>query len=389
GLCWVQIVSEETGKCAVAPVLDRGPLFVRDDWWNLQRHRVYPLKRGLPAAEVAAAGRNLGFGRGISDSGHDVAGVFTYAAAIDLGAGTFVDLGLDPGQGIGEVRVKLLWQAGALHLDACGADYGNGQTSDDVNLRDGPSTNDDVITVLPPNRRLSITGATQNGFYLVDADGMRGWVHSAYLRPDGGSVGDPVGFITDAVNFRTGPSTADDIHQVVPTGSVVVVTGRARNNFVPVRFDGKSGWISKAYVDLGDASPGGGSNDGNRGTAETTDYVNFRTGPGLDRSVIRVLPPGTAVQLNGAEEHGFYSVTHHGRKGWIHRDYLSTDGGSENDTMLVLDDLNLRDGPSTADGVILVMPPGAVVTVIGSIDNGFYPVRYREDEGWAHYKYLK
>src|SRR4051812_23657639 len=44
GLCWVQITSDETGQCAVAPVVDRGPLFVRDDWWNLQRNRVYPLK---------------------------------------------------------------------------------------------------------------------------------------------------------------------------------------------------------------------------------------------------------------------------------------------------------------------------------------------------------
>jgi zinc D-Ala-D-Ala carboxypeptidase len=174
----------------------------------------------------------------------------------------------------------------------------------------------------------------------------------------------------------------------VPTGSVVVITGKARNNFLPVKFDGDRGWISKAYVDLGDASPGG-TSGGNGGTVETTDYVNFRSGPGLDRSVIRVLPPGTEVRLNSEEEHGFLFVTHNGQNGWIFRDYLTAAGDNENDTMVVLDDLNLRDGPSTADGVILVMPAGAVVIVTGSIDNGFYPVRYRGEEGWAHYKYLK
>ena len=399
GLCWVQITSEETGQCAVAPVVDRGPLFVRDDWWNLQRNRVYPLRRGQPAAEAAANGRDFGFGAGISDAGHDVAGVYTYAAAIDLGAGTFVDLGLDPDEGITGVRVKLLWQAGVHHLDACGADYGNGQTIDDVNLRDGPSTDDDVIAVLPPNRRLSITGAMQNGFYLVDVDGMRGWVFAEYLRPDGGSAGDPVGFVTDAVNFRTGPSTADGVIQVVPTGSVVVVTGDERNNFLSATFNGEEGWLSNQYVDLGDGSSSDGGDDdddddgGNGGTAETTDYVNFRSGPRTNYSVIRVLAPGTVVLLNGAEQNGFFSVTHNDQGGWVHGDYLMAadgdgdDGGEE--TMIVLDDLNLRDGPSTADGVILVMPPGAVVTVIGKIDNGFYPVRYRGEEGWAHDKYLE
>lgn len=390
GLCWVQITSEETGRCAVAPVLDRGPLFVRDDWWNLQRDRVYPLQRGLPAAEAAATGRDLGYGAGMSDAGYDVAGVYTYAAAIDLGAGTFVDLGLDPGEGVTGVRVKLLWQADVHHLDACGAEYGNGQTIDEVNLRDGPSTNDDVITVLPPNRRLSITGAMQNGFHLVDVDGMRGWVFADYVRPDGGSAADPIGFITDAVNFRAGPSTADTIHRVVPTGSVVVVTGSERNGFVPVAFDGKRGWISSAYVDLGNASPPADDDpsSGNGGTAETTDYVNFRSGPSLNRSVIRVLPPGTVVLLNGAEQDGFFSVTHNDQGGWVSGDYLMSTGGNE-ETMIVLDDLNLRAGPSTADGVILVMPPGAVVTVTGAKDNGFYPVRYRDQEGWAHSKYLK
>jgi uncharacterized protein YraI len=467
----VRIISQETGKCAVAPVLDRGPLFVRDDWWNLQRDRVYRFKRGLPAAEVAVTGRDLGYGAGMSDAGHDVAGEFTYAAAIDLGAGTFVDLGLDPDEGIGEVSVKLLWQAGVDHLDACSAAYGNGQTIDDVNLRDGPSTDDDSITYLPANRRLSITGAMQNGFYLVDVDGMRGWVYRDYLRPDGGDAGDPVGFITDAVNLRAGPSTADDVHQVVPIGSVVVLTGSERNNFLSVSFDGTDGWISNSYVDLGDAtsddgdddddgsggetaettdyvnfrsgpglnrsvirvlppgtvvllngaeengffsvtlddeggwisgdylmaadddgSSGGDDDGGGSDSAETTDYVNFRTGPALSRSVIRVLPPGTAVQLRGSEENGFFPVTHDGDDGWVHGDYLmgsDDDGGGAQTSMVVLDDLNLRDGPSTADGVILVMPPGAVVTVTGAIDNGFYPVSYRGEEGWAHYKYLQ
>ncbi|HKG27307.1 MAG TPA: SH3 domain-containing protein, partial [Thermomicrobiales bacterium] len=189
GLCWVQITSDVTGECAVAPVRDLGPLFVRDNWWGLQRERTYPLKRGLTAAEVTAEGGDVGFGPGMSDVGHDIAEDYSYAAAIDLGPGTWIDLGLDPDRGFSNVQVKLLWQAGVHHLDACGGDYGNAQTIDQVNLRQGPGTGYEILASLPPGRRLSITGSMQNGFYLVDTDGMRGWVSRDYVRPDGGGVG--------------------------------------------------------------------------------------------------------------------------------------------------------------------------------------------------------
>jgi uncharacterized protein YraI len=393
GLCWVQITSEETGECAVAPVLDRGPLFVRDNWWNLRRDRTYYFKRGLPAAEAARDGADLGFGSGISDAGYDIADDYTYAAAIDLGAGTWVDLGLDPDAGVSDVKVKLLWQAGVDHLDACGADYGNGQTIDDVNLRDGPSTDDDVITVLPPNRRLSIAGASQNGFYLVDVDGQRGWVFGDYLRPDGGEAGSDVGFVTDEVNFRAGPSTADEIYQEVPEGSIAVITGGTRNNFLPVVYNGREGWISEDYLDLGNTPPAGGGSVGGDETAVTTDSVNFRTGPSLSASIITVVSAGTSVTLEGSEQNGFHKVAFDGAKGWISGDYLMVvDGDGEesgNETMIVTEALNLRDGPSTADNVILVMPTGAVVTVTGKKQNGFLSVTYKGEKGWAYAQYLE
>ena len=62
GLCWVEIVSDETGECTVAPVHDRGPLFIRDNWWAPQSLREYPnVPQGIPAAEYAADGAQSWF----------------------------------------------------------------------------------------------------------------------------------------------------------------------------------------------------------------------------------------------------------------------------------------------------------------------------------------
>jgi uncharacterized protein YraI len=57
-------------------------------------------------------------------------------------------------------------------------------TTTRVNLREGPSTNDDVLTVLDSGTEVTVTtGSPSRGFYEVDVDGQRGWVYGTYLRP--------------------------------------------------------------------------------------------------------------------------------------------------------------------------------------------------------------
>lgn len=52
------------------------------------------------------------------------------------------------------------------------------------------------------------------------------------------------------------------------------------------------------------------------------------------------------------------------------------------------DYLNLRSEPSTSSDVIDVMPVGAAVEITGDQDNGFYPVNYNGEDGWAFGAYI-
>src|SRR3954454_9272057 len=52
------------------------------------------------------------------------------------------------------------------------------------------------------------------------------------------------------------------------------------------------------------------------------------------------------------------------------------------------DALNLRTGPSLADGVITVIPVGAQVTLTGKSSNGFRGVSWNGRRGWAYATYL-
>lgn len=51
-------------------------------------------------------------------------------------------------------------------------------------------------------------------------------------------------------------------------------------------------------------------------------------------------------------------------------------------------DLNLREGPGTGYGVILVIPEGAGVNIVENLQNGFYRVHYDGISGWVSADYL-
>jgi uncharacterized protein YraI len=380
GLCWVEVISEATGICAVAPVRDLGPLFTRDNWWELRKNRTYYFKRGLPAAEAAADGADLGYGPGISDAGLNVAEDYAQGAGIALGAGTWLDLGLDPEHDVTSVQVKLLWQTGISHDDACGGTYGNAETIDSVNLRATPSTATEIQAVIPPGRRLAIVGPMEAGFYQVDIDGLRGWIQKEFVQPDDNRIGGRVGFLTGAANFRADPSSGGEIFRNLPRGAIVVITGKKTDDFFPILSDGREGWVESASLDIGTTRPV------IRDLAIPADDLNFRTGPGLKYAVIAVAPAGTTVILRGDHRNGFRAVLYAGEVGWMAEKYLQIENVAP--TMSVIENLNLRTGPSTADGVILVIPAGGVVTVTGDAQNGFLAVTYQGQSGWAFAQYL-
>ena len=54
-------------------------------------------------------------------------------------------------------------------------------TNDSVNLRTGPSLDSDVITELPADATVELTGTEKNGFAEASTDSGDGWIFSDYL----------------------------------------------------------------------------------------------------------------------------------------------------------------------------------------------------------------
>jgi soluble lytic murein transglycosylase-like protein len=58
--------------------------------------------------------------------------------------------------------------------------------------------------------------------------------------------------------------------------------------------------------------------------AHTTTNLNLRNGPSLQDDVQTVIPAGSAVEITGTAENGFYPVTYASLEGFAHGDYLVT-----------------------------------------------------------------
>lgn len=130
------------------------------------------------------------------------------------------------------------------------------------------------------------------------------------------------------------------------------------------------------------------------GFFRTTDYVNFRTGPGTDYGVIKVLPPQSPLQAVGPESNAFLKVSNQGTIGWVHRDFVATGNGGSSDMPQSLGYkttsayVNMRSGPGTGYSVIRTLPQGTTVEVFDSFQGNFQRVGYAQQMGWVSLDYL-
>jgi len=224
-----------------------------------------------------------------------------------------------------------------------------------LNLRSGPSTSDSVITVLRDGAAVELSGEGSNGFARVTYNGTAGWAFAQYLSTNGGgtpgsnnggtsggggsvAVGDSVTgsatVVDGRLNLRRGPGTNYAVISVMPNGAAVELMGSAQSGFYPIRYSGAKGWASADYLSVGGGSTptppaappanNGSVPVGNQVTDNqiTTSALNLRSGPATSYGVVKVLPPGSKVDIMGSASGSYLPVRWAGYKGWAHGDWL-------------------------------------------------------------------
>ena len=293
----------------------------------------------------------------------------------------------------------------------------NAKTTEYVNFRSGPGTNYNSKGVIALGTTVTVTDTSNSEWYAVRlSNGSTGYIFAQYLKLNSSSsttaTPAPSGSeqsakTTEYVNFRSGPGTNCSSKGVIALGTTVTVTDRSNSEWYAVRLaNGSTGYIFAQYLKLNSSSSTTATPapSGSEQSAKTTEYVNFRSGPGTNYSSKGVIASGTTVTVTDRSNSQWYAVRlANGSTGYIFAQYLKVTGTSSatptptqapsNDGTVqakLTADVNLRRGAGTNYGVIKVIGTGTTVTVTDASNSQWYKVKLSDGtEGYLFSEYLK
>lgn len=174
----------------------------------------------------------------------------------------------------GWASAEFISAGGNVNQPAVGGN-GSATATSAVNFRTGPGMGYPIIAVIPAGMDVPVTGESADGYLRVIYSGFLGWASAEFLTSgEGAPVPDPepapepapepepapaigTAHVTTGLHLRNGPSVADASLAVMPAGATVSITGEVQNGFLPVVFDGTSGWAHAEYLGSGDAPDAG------------------------------------------------------------------------------------------------------------------------------------
>ena len=129
---------------------------------------------------------------------------------------------------------------------------------------------------------------------------------------------------TEYVNFRSGPGTNYSSQGIIASGTTITVTDTSNSEWYAVRLsNGSTGYIYAEYISM---STGGSTSNGEERSAKTTEYVNFRSGPGTNYNSKGVIALGTTVTVTDTSNSEWYAVRlSNGSTGYIFAQYLRSE----------------------------------------------------------------
>ena len=314
--------------------------------------------------------------------------------------------------------LSALLLASALPLAAY-AEEVSAKTTEYVNFRSGPGTNYSSQGIIASGTTITVTDTSNSEWYAVRlSNGSTGYIYAEYISMStGGSTSngeERSAKTTEYVNFRSGPGTNYSSKGVIALGTTVTVTDTSNAQWYAVRLsNGSTGYIFAEYISFtgsntpsATAAPTQAPSNGSEQSAKTTEYVNFRSGPGTNYSSKGVIALGTTVTVTDTSNSEWYAVRlSNGSTGYIFAQYLKLNSSSSatatpaptqapsNDGTVqakLTADVNLRRGAGTNYGVIKVIGTGTTVTVTDASNSQWYKVKLSDGtEGYRFSEYLK
>lgn len=270
-----------------------------------------------------------------------------------------------------------------------------------LHIRSGPGISYSSLTVVYQGQVVTLLGRNSNNSWakVRAASGTEGWVNVNYIQPSVGistlpvlDTGVPAAtatavVATGALNVRSGPDLAYTSIAVVYQGQVVTLLGRnSDSSWAKVRLsNGTEGWVNASLIQpnvtISSLPVVDSTVPAPTPTAViNTGYLNVRSGPGVEYSIITAVPSGATVNLLGRNSNSTWVKvrTVSGTEGWVNASLIIANVGisslpvteqnlpNPNPTAIVNTAyLNVRSGPGVTYTILTSVVGGTTVSLLG------------------------
>ena len=300
---------------------------------------------------------------------------------------------------------------------------------DCLNLRREASTSSAILATMAHGTQVTLL-EMGSAWSRVQYGTLSGYVKNEYISviddavdetPEGvASIGTAVVSLADesqTLNLRAAPTVNSAVLSHLRHGQTLTVLERYER-WTQVQMGSLTGYVSNDYILFSQAETE--STPAPQATpapvTETMTAIvlpegglNLRTSASRTAGVIMTLPQGTMLRVTGTPVDGMLPVALGDLTGFVASEYVFTATDEElgltastptpvptptaspqqsTATVTARSGLKLRSMPDASGQVLATMPLGTQVTLLGPQQNGFYPVRYGDAQGYASAAYL-
>ena len=230
----------------------------------------------------------------------------------------------------------------------------------DMNVRNGPGTDQERIGGATEGQEFAITGRNQDGdWWQIDFDGQSGWIYAPFVTAsneenvpivddssaqlpapaaDTPSPEEPAVIVLGEMNIRSGAGTEYDIIGSATAGQEFGITGKNQEeDWWQIDLDGQTGWIYAPFVVASNAEsvpvvaaaltppadnsppPATDEQEDAAPLATVNGLTNVRSGPGTNHPILGEASTGQQFAILGkSPDEEWWQIDFEGQTGWIY-----------------------------------------------------------------------
>ena len=268
-----------------------------------------------------------------------------------------------------------------------------GQPTENLNLRDQPSTSGKILTTIPKGKTVTILSEKNaNGWYKVSYNGKTGYVSGSYFKVTKYEELEETVIWTGTVNtnesivYKTADTSATTLTTYHAGQKVEVV--KVQGDWVRIKYNDTYAWMLKKVVTQGNLPNSTILWDGEIGK-DTKLYATKST----TSTVLNSLTKGTVVYV--IEEDGdWLKIKHHDGYGYVQRVTvinLSIPTIPENIlwTGKTTENLNVRNYPDVSGILLGTLTKGTIIEVVSEDSKGWLKIKYEHGYGYVNGSYVQ